>query len=500
MVKVVLCSTIKRENLRTIFTVCLFAFFRVFSLYSQTFQLTVENGYGSTGAAPGDTLHIWAEEFGAARTFSHWSGDTSFLERPDEWHTRVIMPAQDITVTSNTKVLPTGTANPLVMETFMGRDTLKRVFSYFPSGAAPKGVCWLWHGTNGSASSWAGQEFEQHQFVKYLVSKGWGVIVTESEESTKNKDLNGDGNLRYDYYPDTLNNVDLQNVRAIRDTFIHRGKMSWSTPQASVGFSAGGAFSTLLASIFGWNAAVTHCAPGVGPVLDVTTTPIQFSMNSRDDHPDVGLAGNLEAFENYQYLKGKGQCAGFYLLKPSPTYPQRFKRMPGITTTLSYSIHNELVTNGCFGLGSYMIKSPGEIEAAVLANPANWPVVLSLTGPQRQFVLDQLDVMWPSHHFHSDFMAADFKFIESACGPSVGSNEPKKEIEWIVFPNPTSGLIYLPENALQIRVLDLNGKSALEKQGAGISEIDVSRLPNGLYFLEALTENGFRKTGRFVKN
>ena len=35
--------------------------------------------------------------------------------------------------------------------------------------------------------------------------------------------------------------------RQIRDTFIHRGKMNWTTPQASLGFSAGGAFSTVLA-------------------------------------------------------------------------------------------------------------------------------------------------------------------------------------------------------------------------------------------------------------
>ncbi|MBC7777127.1 MAG: T9SS type A sorting domain-containing protein [Phycisphaerae bacterium] len=484
--------------MKTISTTTLFALFFTFPLFSQTFQLTVQNGYGSISAAPGDTIHIWAEEFGAARTFSHWSGDTSFLEMPDEWHTRVIMPAQNVSVTSNTKILPTGTANPLNLENIMGRDTLKRVFSYFPSGMVPKGVCWLWHGTNGSASSWAGQEFEQHQFVRYLVANDWGVIVTESEESTKHKDLNGDGNLRYDYYPDTLNNVDLQNVRAIRDTFIHRGKMSWNTPQASVGFSAGGAFSTLLASVLDWKAAVTHCAPGVEPVIQVTTTPIQFSMNARDNHPDVGLAGNLEAYDNYQYLKDKGQCAQFFLLRSSPTYPERFKRMPGITTTLSYSIHNELVANGCFGPGGYLIKAPSVIEAAVMANPANWPTIISLTPAQQQFVLDQMDVMWSSHHFHTDFMAADFKFIESACASAVGTITPNKAPFLNIFPNPTSDKIYLSENTGQLQVFDLEGKIVLSKNASRASELDVSTLPSGLYFLEIVV-NGQRQVAKFVK-
>ncbi len=466
--------------------------------FAQSYQLTVENGYGSTSASAGDTIHIWAEEFGAERTFSHWSGDTSFLEMPDEWHTRVIMPAQHVTVKSNTKILPTGSANPLFQENIMGGDTLKRVFSYFPSNIAPKGVCWLWHGTNGSANSWSGQEFEQHQFVRYLVANGWGVIVTESEESTKNKDLNGDGSFRYDYYPDTFQNIDLQNVRAIRDTFIHRGKMTWFTPQAAVGFSAGGAFSTLLASILGWKAAVTHCAPRVSLVIQTTSTPIQFSMNLRDSHPDVGPAGNLEALENYQFLTDKGVCSKFFLLRPSPTYPERFKRMPGISTALSYSIHNELVANGCFGPGGYPIKPSGDIQAAVITNPANWPVALSLTSPQRGFVLDQIEVLWSAHHYHTDFMAADFKFIESACASSVGTNTVKSEVLQSLYPNPTTGALTLPEHSGPIRVFDLDGKMVMDKNTSGQPDLDVSALSSGLYFLEMVVD-GQRQLAKFVK-
>lgn len=464
-------------------------------LYSQIYQLNVQNGYTqSVQAAAGDTIHIWAEEWGVARTFSHWSGDTNFLERPKEWHTRVIMPAQNVTIVSNTKLLPTGLNYPLTEEQIMGRDRMKRVFSYFPSNAPALGVCWLWHGTGGSASTWAGTEYEQYQFVKYLIANGWGVIVTESDESTTNTDLNGDGALRYDYYPDSLLSVDIANVRAIRDTFIHRGKMGWDTPQAAAGFSAGGSFSTVLAAVLRWRAGITHCAPGVGLIIDQTQTPLLFSMNLFDSHPDVGAQGNLEAYENWQTLNNNGICSEFYLLRPSPAYPERYKRLPGISTSLSYSIHNELVANGCFGPGGYLTKSPGEIESAVIASPASWPVVLSLTMPQRQFVVDQLSDMWSSHHYHTDFMAADFAFISNPCSANSSISPEVANPSLQVYPNPTGGWINLPENIGPVRIFDLNGKLVLENPSPESGKLNVENLPNGLYFLQ--TERGW---GRFVR-
>jgi hypothetical protein len=502
--KSLLCFTINIVRMKT--TVTLFpslllgTFGLLFStpLFSQTFQLKVNNGYGSTTAAPGDTIYIWAEEWGVARTFSHWSGDTSFVERPEEWQTRVIMPAQDVTITSNTVVLPTGINNPLTEEQIMGRDRMKRVFSYFPANNPAQGVCWLWHGTGGSASSWAGAEFEQNQFVKYLVSKDWGVIITESDESTTNTDLNGDGNLRYDFYPDSFSSVDIANVRAIRDTFIHRGKMSWSTPQASLGFSAGGSFSTVLAAVLRWQAGVTHCAPGVELIIDQTQTPLQFSMNSRDNHPDVGLQGNLDAFANFQILKDHGICTDFYYLRPSPTYAQRFKRFPGISTSLSYSIHNELVANGCFGNGGFLIKAPDEIQAAVIGNPGNWPTILSLTGAQRQFVLDQLEVMWPSHHFHTSYMAADFKFISDPCSAASGVSAIASTAPIQLSPNPVSDWLILPENTENIKIFDLQGKMVWTENASGTTQLDVSSLPPGMYFA-VLELHGQSRVAKLVK-
>ncbi|MCC7245166.1 MAG: T9SS type A sorting domain-containing protein [Saprospiraceae bacterium] len=461
--------------------------------FSQTYNINVPQDYASASQAQaGDTVYIWAKEWGISRIFSHWTGDTSMLESPLEWRTRFIMPAHDVNLQSVTTNMPTGGVYPLVQENIMGRDRLKRVFSYFPSNNAPAGVCWFWHGTGGSASTWAGQEYEQHQFVKYFISKGWGVIITESDESTTNTDLNGDGALRYDYVVDSVASVDIANVRAIRDTFIHRGKMTWNTPQAAAGFSAGGAFSLIMAGLMQWHSALSNCNPGGPLVAENTLTPSKISMNLFDNHPDVGPMGNLDGYFNYQTLLNRGVCTDFEMLRPSPVYPQRFQRLPGISATVSNSIYNELIANGCINAIGFPVKNSNEITAAVIMNPANWPVALSLTGGQRQFILDQVDVMIAAHHFHSDFMAADFAFISDPCGTAVGIKDLRQEPAIRVLPNPVSDRLFLPENISELSVIDVYGRVVFS--GRVVETLDVSMLKPGTYFIKTNIGNT-----RFVK-
>lgn len=68
-----------------------------------------------------------------------------------------------------------------------------------------------------------------------------------------------------------------------------------------------------------------------------------------------------------------------------------------------------------------------------------------------------------------------------------------------VFPNPTNGLLNLTgfEHASQFRVLDMQGRIALESAG-NINQIDVSSLQSGLYFLQMTSGNQVIST-RFIK-
>ena len=95
-------------------------------------------------------------------------------------------------------------------------------------------------------------------------------------------------------------------------------------------------------------------------------------------------------------------------------------------------------------------------------------------------------------------MAADFKFIESACTPAVGTQNAQKRSVLNLFPNPASDRLILPENTGQIRVFDLEGNMILDKYASGDSTLDVSSLPSGLYFMELQTGTLW-KSAKFVK-
>jgi hypothetical protein len=85
--------------------------------------------------------------------------------------------------------------------------------------------------------------------------------------------------------------------------------------------------------------------------------------------------------------------------------------------------------------------------------------------------------------------------------PTVAIGEPGEEVQTLnCFPNPVHQQLFFKEAFERARVYDLNGKKVLEKQASGSEVLEVSGLPNGLYFLEIVDEKGLRKTGRFVKN
>jgi len=149
-------------------------------------QVTVINGYGSGQYNVGDTVHVWAEHLADNVAFDTWEG-ANFLEHPTEWHSTFIMPAHNITVTARVKTI---SSVSLVHEEIEGVKNKKNVYYHFPQDH--KGLVYLLHGAGGDAKKLI-SDFEWIQLIKDLVSEKYAVIVTESEETSLNKDLNGDG-------------------------------------------------------------------------------------------------------------------------------------------------------------------------------------------------------------------------------------------------------------------------------------------------------------------
>lgn len=211
---------------------------------TDSFTVTVNNGYGSGKYKIGDTVHIFTNHYTSNQLFGKWSGDVSLLDAPDEWHTWFIMPDRNVTVTGSIENVSNFT---LQFEKIKGRDILKPVYYYFPAGH--KGIVHLLHGTNGNAANIV-DGYEWQQLIKDLVNNNFGVVITGAEEATTKVDANADVKLRWALLPvDTIANVDYANIRAITDTFYNRGLADRSEPRYSIGMSDGGFFSAGLSYV-----------------------------------------------------------------------------------------------------------------------------------------------------------------------------------------------------------------------------------------------------------
>lgn len=380
------------------------------SVSSDSVNLTVINGYGGGKYKIGDTVHIWSNAVPANMIFDTWTGFTGLLDNTGEWHNRLIMPAQDVTVTATQKAL---TPFTLKYEKIKGANIPKNVYYYFPAGH--KGIVYLLHGTGGSAANLV-SNFEWTEMINDLVAAGYAIIVTEAEEVSLNTDLNGDGKIRWELAPvDTISNPDYANIRALTDTFYTRGYTQPSLPRYSIGMSDGGAFSAALSFLYKFNAGISYCAPTSTVVTSTSVTPLQFCMAKYDNSSEVGPAGNATALTNSSALTARSICSKYLLHDRSPVYPQRWARRGDISPATSTSIYNELKANHWLDSNNYLTAASDTISARILANPSAYPVTLSLTIDQLTFYTGELDIMYAAHQFYSDYNKTTIHFLGTPC-------------------------------------------------------------------------------------
>jgi hypothetical protein len=453
--------------------------FYVGTLLSQTYHLTVSNGYGSGNYHAGDTIHIWSVAYDTTKVFDKWSGDIQNVQNPYEWHSKLAMPAQNIAVTANFRNIPAYTIH---FEEIMGINNLKKVYYFFPANL--KGVVYFFHGSGGQASNWINRT-EGRSMVDAAIADTLGIIITESEESTLNTDLDSDGKIRWKVFPiDTINGVDYLNLKAITDTLIQRGYFTKNTPRYSVGMSNGGAFSSTVSYIYNYKAGVSYCASSATLLSAVRNNPFAFRMAIDDDHEEVGPEGNYEAFQNDSILGSRGICHDYKLNDIQPLYPERFNRIPGISISTSNAIFNELQSNNQIDNNGYAIYSY-DIYNNILASPLSYPTIITLPSNVQLDIFDQIRCANAEHDFFSDYNYETLKFLKDPCGINNAFqeiNESKKSL--IAFPNPfTSHISLLNSTGNEIYDLyDFMGKKVWS--GKQIENQDFSNLTKGIYLMQ----------------
>lgn len=462
------------------------------SLFSQSFNLTVNNGYGSGSYQAGDTVHIWSEAFDNTKHFIAWSGDSNYLEMPHEWHTTLIMPNKDISVTATIANMPAYTINN---EKIMGVNNLKNVYSCFPPNL--KGVIYFFHGTGGSASNWI-NIVEYRSLINEAIASNFGVIVTEAEEITLNKDLNNDGKLRWLTFPiDTLSGIDYLNIKTLTDTFINRGNITPLTPKFSIGMSNGGSFSAAISYIYQFKAGVSYCASSVQQIFSMRNNPFAFRMAKYDDNPEVGPQGNYEAWQNDSILNQRGICHNYQVHDKQPIYPERFARINGISVATSKAMFNELFNNKQLD-SSYFALPSDTIKKNILASPSLYPTIAGLTPTQRLEALNQISTSNAEHSFYSDFNYSTLQFIGSLCSVASSIQEINNNTKISVFPNPAKNLIVIVANQsiAQVKIFNLQGQ---EIKTSFENKLNIEEIPNGNYFLKVVFENNTYATQKILK-
>ncbi|MBL7999039.1 MAG: serine hydrolase, partial [Candidatus Kapabacteria bacterium] len=163
---------------------------------ANNYELTVTNGYGGGRYKAGDTVHIFARAMQANEVFGEWLNDANlvFSESRNEWHVSFIMPSANVNCTATFRPLDTAAVR-IRYEQIRGEAENKNVYYSFPP--AMQGVAFLLHGSGGSARGWLPNNIENVQFVKDLLADSIGVIITECEERTLDRDVNGDGKIRW---------------------------------------------------------------------------------------------------------------------------------------------------------------------------------------------------------------------------------------------------------------------------------------------------------------
>lgn len=457
------------------------------STSKSTFNLTVNNGYGSGSYNQNDTVHIWSQQIDG-KVFTNWSGDTQYLESPNEYHSRVIIPNKPVVVSANYATL--SSTMKLSEVSIKGAKENKNVFLYMPPKNKIKAVVWIFHGSGGNALNMV-TNIETRQFIDLMMTKDYGIVAITSEESQDNTDYNNDGELRWTYGLDSTL-TDIANVRAIRDTLINRGAIDKSTAHIAYGWSAGGAFTEFVVNVLNWKAAVAHTVSGSSLMSMNANKPFFINIGLNDDHPNVGPTGNAEARVNIKNYQSRGVCAQLYESKAAPLFPERFDRSNLISEVLSKSIFNEIKSNGGLDQNNYMVSTSGKLKQAVGVTPGKFPVIRSLTSQQQDDVIQEMAATNSEHMVKADINNQIILFIENLCATVTPTVDEIKSIMPIrLYPNPVSGTLTVP-NVKAWRILNIAGECMMLGNS---NTIDVSRLANGMYFIS--TNQGI---GKFIKH
>lgn len=240
----------------------------------------------------------------------------------------------------------------------------------------------------------------------------------------------------------------------------------------------------------------THalCTDGCG-AFNVTTTKTNVSCNGGSDGSITATPNNGQAAYTYAWSNGANSST-----------------ISGLTAG-NYSV-TVTDANGCQSVVSAIITQPA--HPIIQINAVVSQLYCSLSGTSYQWFLDGNPI--PNSNSISITATQNGVYhvvVTTAAGCDYASPNytfssfgvEEQLLTYSIFPNPTSGMLHLTmENnqvgELSLQLTDMTGRSVYRElvrvQGAGIIEIPMHHLSNGIYLLE-MTFNGNRIVERISK-
>jgi hypothetical protein len=244
---------------------------------------------------------------------------------------------------------------------------------------------------------------ENRRLLDDAVVNGYAVVACDSSDRT---------NRQWDALTLLATNVDMLNMQSALQLFQERGWISSDTPVFAVGMSDGGGFASLISYTLRFQATAIYCAAGVDRVMKYTTVPTIWAMARNDADR---LAG---AVTNYQRLVNRGVPAFFHVNEPSPVYPLRFWRIPGLIPEESCGIQESFRSNDVLDVNAFLRESPTNTW---WTNYVPYRVRNSTLE-----IGDQLYVCYSEHKFFSDCNDRVLQFF--------GAQRPSSAHVWLLSP------------------------------------------------------------------
>jgi hypothetical protein len=443
--------------------ILLFCVFITLSIYSQTSSLIISNGFGSGTYASGDSVYVLANPTPTNFVFNKWTSNAAMVDTFCVAN-KLKNITGSVTLTPQYLSAPIWTHNSEVING-------SNVYHYFPTVAANlKGLILFFHGSNGSGGAWF-TKVENRTFLNYAAANGYAVIATESIDRI----TGGTQPWQWSNNGTVASNPDITNIDNILDTLKNRGKITIATKLFGVGFSQGSGFTSIIAGLKNYSANSLGATPGVNSAILSTFSPTYWMSLRRDS---VGDPQRLsKCISNYSVLVGRGIDAQLNIQEQFPITPNRFWRIPGIDSAMSFDIYNRLLINGYLNAKKFINFNPVAITS--------WKsVMLPTYSAFINEIEDQVIVCYTEHTFHSDQMYDIIKFFNRYANNVVGLTENKNYLNTVsAYPNPFTDKINL-ENLLGDETFTLtNSLGQLIYEGKNISERDFSDLDVGLYFL-----------------